>query len=212
MEGRTVELAREIFKEKFIGLSELTPFFQQLGFSLEEINKVSIPSIPFSKEELEKYSNDYILILGVGIIRKQPLSIRFMRGEFGIEPDVSEPCFYNQDWYLNENFIDKVLENKWYLIKKNVLENSRAIQPVDLINKGVSFPSAVLSAYTFFAYYFYNKDILWQYDFLWCSDLDHNGDRVYVGKYQDIDAINKNGFSIHRHLALRNCYAAVNIV
>jgi hypothetical protein len=30
-----------------------------------------------------------------------------------------------------------------------------------------------------------------------------------VGKCHDVDGINKNGFSIHRHLALRKCYGAV---
>jgi hypothetical protein len=130
----------------------------------------------------------------------------------GINPNVSEPCFYNQDWYLKENFIDDTLENKWYLIRKNVFEDTRAMQPNELIEKGISLPSAILCTYTFFSYYCYNKDLLWKYDFVWCSDMDHNGDRIYVGKYRDIDGINKNGFSIHRHLALRDCYSAINTI
>ena len=62
-----------------------------------------------------------------------------------------------------------------------------------------------------FAYFYTNRKILWPYDFIWCSDFDHNGDRIYVGKYHDIDGVNKDGFSIHRHLALRICYASINI-
>lgn len=53
--------------------------------------------------------------------------------------------------------------------------------------------------------------MLWKHDFVWCSDMDHNGDRIYVGKYHDISGVNKNGFSIHRHLALRECYASINL-
>lgn len=51
---------------------------------------------------------------------------------------------------------------------------------------------------------------LWYHDFVWCSDVDHNGDRIYVGKYNDIDGVNKDGFSIHRHLALRLCYGCID--
>lgn len=61
----------------------------------------------------------------------------------------------------------------------------------------------------FFAYYHVRKELLWYHDFIWCHDIDHNGDRIYIGKYHDVDGVNKNGFSIHRHLALRNCYAAI---
>lgn len=54
--------------------------------------------------------------------------------------------------------------------------------------------------------------MLWYHDFVWCEDLDHNGDRIYVAKYHDVDVINKNGFRIHRHLALRPCYVSTKCV
>jgi hypothetical protein len=127
-----------------------------------------------------------------------------------MNPEIQEPCFYNQDWYLKEDFIQSTLENRWYLLKKNVIEESRAVLPDVLLKQKMSFPSAILCTYTFFAYYYAAGELLWYHDFVWCSDTDHNGDRIYVGKYHDIDDVNKNGFSIHRHLALRNCYAAIN--
>ena len=84
-------------------------------------------------------------------------------------------------------------------------------QPTELLKEHISFPSAILCVYTFFAYYYAQKGLLWYHDFIWCSDTDHNGDRIYVGKYHDVDGVNKNGFSIHRHLALRNCYASITL-
>lgn len=57
---------------------------------------------------------------------------------------------------------------------------------------------------------FSHDQYLLYHDFVWCVDVDHNGDRIYVGKYHDIDGINKNVFSIHRHLALRQCYASTD--
>ena len=68
-----------------------------------------------------------------------------------------------------------------------------------------------MCTYTFFVFYLCRHEKIWNHDFIWCSDRDHNGDRIYVGKYHDIDGVNKNGFSIHRHLALRPCYGAISI-
>jgi hypothetical protein len=172
---------------------------------------VEIPVLPFTPEVSAQYTKDYILVMGASeMTNGQPMTLLSLREYFGIDPDVSEPCFYNQDWYLKEDFMTARLENKWYLIKKDVIEESRAVQPSELI-KNYDFPSAILCAYTFFVWYFLRKECLWEHDFVWCSDTDHNGDRIYVGKYHDIDGVNKNGFNIHRHLALRNCYGAISI-
>ena len=208
MERVTIEQAKDLFGINFVGADELMFFFEKMGFS--RVN-VDIPEINYSLPKLQKCSTDgYILILGLSNIDGVPLSIQTFRTHFGVNPDISEPCFYNQDWYLKEDFIDKTLESRWYLIKREVIESSRAVQPIDLINQNMNFPSAILCVYTFFAYFYANCKILWPYDFIWCSDFDHNGDRIYVGKYHDIDEVNKNGFSIHRHLALRSCYAAID--
>jgi hypothetical protein len=105
------------------------------------------------------------------------------------------------------------LENRWYLLKKNVIHETRAMSPVEIMGEhpNFHFPSAILCAYAFFACCFVRKEYLWLHDFVWCDDVDHNGDRIYVGKYHDVSGVNKNGFSIHRHLALRQCYGAVDI-
>ena len=107
---------------------------------------------------------------------------------------------------------DVALNGQWYLIKKDVFEESRAVMPGDLTERGLNFPPAILCGYTFFAYYYARNQYLWWHDFVWCCDTDHNGDRIYVGKYHDVDGVNKNGFSIHRHLALRPCYGSVNYI
>lgn len=197
--------AKSIMGKNFIGPEELK--------SLERIKvKVEgdIPEIPFSEDELNAKKNHYLLILcGQNFLDGTPISIRNLKNKLGINPDVSEPCFYNQDWYDKESFIDTPLTRKWLLIRKYVFEDSRAIPPSELENK-YTFPSALECTYSFFIAWFVCGVKLWCYDFVWCSDVDHNGDRIYVGKYQDIDGINKNGFSIHRHLSLRNCYGCID--
>lgn len=199
------EVAKNIMGDNFIGVDELKKISKM---------KLAIPddvkNIPFSKEELQKKRNDYILIFGISKFNNgKPVTIRNIKQIFGQNPDMSEPCFYNQDWYDKENFINKPMIEGWYLIRKNVYEESRAIQPQELLKKYL-FPSAVFCVYAFFTAWYVLNIKLWYHDFVWCSDLDHNGDRIYVGKYHDADGINKNGFSIHRHLSLRDCYGCID--
>jgi len=202
------EAVKKLFGKNFIGKDELKLFFKTLGFVEVEINE---NPIQYSDADLQKAASEgYILIYGVDYINGQYINLKFLREKFGVNPDESEPCFYNQDWYMKEDFMNLTLDAKWYLVKKEVFEESRSVMPDDLNRQGYIFPPAILCGFTFFAYYFTNNEYLWWHDFVWCCDTDHNGDRIYVGKYHDIDGVNKNGFSIHRHLALRNCYASTN--
>ena len=93
-------------------------------------------------------------------------------------------------------------------IRRAVID-SRAVQPGELM-KTHTFPSAIRCVYAFFTAWYGLGEKPWYHDFVWCSDTDHNGDRIYVGKYHDVDGVNKNGFSIHRHLALRPCYGCID--
>lgn len=202
----TIE-AKNLFGKNYIGKEELKPFLDRIGGNVTDIPECPIM---YSDSELVRAAEEgYILILGINHINGRKLNLYFLRETFGVDPDKSEPCFYNQDWYMKEDFMTYRLVTQWYLIKKDVFEDSRAVMPVELMQKGMHFPPAILCAYAFFAYYYATGEMLWYHDFVWCSDTDHNGDRIYVGKYHDIDGVNKNGFSIHRHLALRPCYAGI---
>lgn len=199
------KIAKSIMGRNFIGLEALSKL---------EFMKLSVPDtvsgIPYSREMLEKKSKDYILVLGVSKFADGlPVTIRNLRNCFGKDPELMEPCFYNQDWYDKEDFINIPMPDGWFLMRKTVLEDSRGVQPQELMEK-YSFPMAICCVYTFFTAWLALGIKLWYYDFVWCSDTDHNGDRIYVGKYHDVDGVNKNGFSIHRHLALRSCYGCID--
>ena len=220
MERTELTRLKSLFGSNLLGPDELQPLVSRWGKATGRRgllgnlahcapSRLEPPPLNYSWADLESHAKDYILVMGQSSIHGVDVTLRHLRSIFGIDPEQQEPCFYNQDWYLNETFLDTKLENRWYLLKKDVFESSRAELP-DKLSKEISFPSAVLCAYTFFAYYLYYKQPLWYHDFVWCCDLDHNGDRIYVGKYHDIDGVNKNGFSVHRHLALRPCYAAVD--
>lgn len=174
---------KDLFGKYLFGVDELKNIFKNIN-SIE---------IPYDIEYLTKYKDTHILILGSNV------SIKNMLPMFNMNPDY-QPCFYNQDWYLNEEFINKKLENKWYLVRKELKPESRGKLP----DNNSNLSSAVLLTYTFFANYIINNEILWKHDFIWCSDVDHNDDQVYVGRYLDPDKINKDGFNIHRHLKIKN--------
>jgi hypothetical protein len=204
-----IEDAKQIMGLNFIGPKELGAIHGKLPVQVP----AEIPLIPYTVKEFEEYASDYLLILGVEKLASGlPLNILSLRQLYGTDPDLSEPCFYNQDWYLKEDFCRLTLCNKWFLIKKEVIPSTRTVMPDEILKTQIHFPKAVLCAYAFFAFYFVGNEFLWYHDFIWCSDFDHNGDRIYAGKYHDVDGINRNGFSIHRHLALRECYGAINIV
>lgn len=201
----SVEFARSIMGRNFIGKKELETIDPPLFLITE-----NIPEIPFSKEGMIAHKDDYMLILGQSdFINGQPVTIRNFRVIYGVDPNIKEPCFYNQDWYENEIFIDQKMENKWYFIRKAVYADSRAVQPFDLLKK-YTFPSAIDCTYAFFVAWLSLGVKLWKEDFIWCRDTDHNGDRIYVGRYYDADKVNKNGFNVHRHLALRSCYGCID--
>ena len=196
--------AYNVMLDSFIGV-EILSNIELLKFAFPE----NIPDIPFPITDLEQKKEDYLLILGISKFEDgTPVTIRNIKNKLGSDPSIYEPCFYNQDWYENERFIDEPMIDGWYLIRKNVHEDSRAVQPEELMKRH-SFPSAITCTYSFFVTWLGIDEKLWYHDFVWCKDTDHNGDRIYVGKYHDIDGMNKNGFSIHRHLSLRSCYACI---
>ncbi|OGZ62609.1 MAG: hypothetical protein A2639_02605 [Candidatus Staskawiczbacteria bacterium RIFCSPHIGHO2_01_FULL_34_27] len=202
-----LETAQKIMGKNFIGPEELVKISQFLKIAIPK----GFPNVPFEKSFLKKIKKDYILILGISKDKNgKALTINRMREIFGTDPKKSEPCFYNQDWYLKEKFADKeTLDFNWYLISKKVEDKTRSKDPNTIIknlNNKQSLPSAVLSAFTFFTYYLLKRGILWEKDFIWCKDQDANGDRIYVGRYKDVKKINKNGFNIHRHLSIRHYY------
>lgn len=200
-----IDEARDIMGENIIGPSELKAISWADKNSL-----INVQEIPFTKDELENKRNDYLLIYGISnLINGKKLTIRNLIEIYGKSPDIKEPCFYNQDWYEKEEFIDEIMKEGWFLIRKNVYENSRAVLPNEL-ELSYIFPSAISCTYAFFVSWECRNEKLWVHDFVWCRDKDHNGDRIYVGKYQDAEGMNKNGFSIHRHLALRTCYGCID--
>jgi hypothetical protein len=202
--------AKKIFKKNFIGPEELGSISRYLRIA--KPSHRDLPRPPLTLPEAGKISKDYLLLWGIPRHRDgRKLTIASLRTIFGSDAARRQPCFYNQDWYLQENFaVDNGLKPQWYLLRKSVSSKSRGQNPENLkpiLRPGENFPPAILSVFAFFSYYLLTGgEILWPHDFIWCADKDGNSDRIYVGRYLDPKKKSKNGFNVHRHLSIRPCY------
>lgn len=214
MEYVSIEEAKEIFGINFIGSEEISLVADLMN--LKNPSRFSfIPNIPFDNKTLLKLSKTHLLFLGVPFTSHGgKLTLMDMRSFYGMDSSVHEPCFYNQDWYVNEPFANhSTLEYKWYLLKKELIDETRG-QSVKILDEDLdsTLPSAIVCAYAFFTYFYVSGIYLWKNDFVWCSDLDINDDRIYVGRYFDPQGSAKNGFSIHRHLRIKENYGQIEML
>ena len=206
--------ARELFGSAFLGPYELQAIATKIGVAPPGLGGTPVPLIPFAEARLAALAPTHLLILGSTLSPVgEPLTINLMRRFWGVDPEERQPCFYNQDWYLNEGFAQRAgLENRWYILRRDVPDETRGRDPDELMLEFAvdeRHPTALLASYAFFAYSVHSGgERLWRHSFIWCSDTDHNGDRIYVGRYEDPDRVNRDGFNIHRHLRIRRAYGA----
>lgn len=171
------------------------------------------PPVPWDGNALARYAATHVLVFTPRTYADAtPVTLISLRDRFGIDPSHAEPCFYNQDWYLKEAFATITsLDGQWHLLPREVRDDFRAKAPdtIELSLAGERFPTAVTAGFAFFACWLHTRgQRLWEHDFLWCSDRDHNGDRIYVGRYEDPDGVNRNGFNVHRHLSVSASFSA----
>jgi hypothetical protein len=207
---------KKIMGPNFIGPKELETISSYLKIMPPTNFSEAISKIPFTIEQLKSIANTHVLFFGIPFHQNnEPVTINSLRDLFGTSPEIKEPCFYNQDWYLNEAFANASFEPKWYLLSKNIKDSSRG-KEIDKQNKSIStesLPSAVLCVYFFFLNYFHSgKEFVFEYDYVWNSDLDANGDRIFIGKYRDRLGLNKNGIEIHRHLSIKPNYGTIEFI
>ena len=122
------ETVKKLFGRNFIGREELQPLIYRLKLTGDVVEQPIDKK--FNDSQLQKAASEgYILIWYPQNIGGIDITLRYLRNEFGIDPEQSEPCFYNQDWYLQESFIDETFNANWYLIKKDVFRSLRALLP-----------------------------------------------------------------------------------
>ena len=188
----------------FIGADELSLIKNSFSVQIPTV----LPPIPFDESTIVANRDTHLLLLCLSKFSDgTDITIKAMKERISMLDGA--PCFYNQDWYLNEEFIKKTLKTKWLFISKKLLDDSRAMT-IDKVLSKYKLYSAVELTFAFFANYFINNgEKLWNNDYVWCSDVDDKGDQIYVGRYTDASGLNKDGFEIHRHLRIKKNYGVI---
>ncbi|MBR0101280.1 MAG: hypothetical protein IJP90_16420 [Treponema sp.] len=199
-----ISAARKILGKNFIDAEALSRIDNLFAVSIPK----EMPAISFGESEIKTKKDSHILILCTPKFSDgKPITIASIREK--IANCRGNPCFYNQDWYLHETFIQKPIESKWLFVSKTLLKESRALSADSIVAK-YKLHSAVELTYAFFVNYFVNDgEKLWNNDYVWCSDVDDKGDQIYVGRYTDTSGLNADGFEIHRHLKIKMNYGIV---
>lgn len=210
MERISAVLAKQIFGQNFLGIEEIESIADKLGLYYNKEIMKRFADIPYSQEELLQKKDTHVLFFVQNKSNQKDLkiSINYLKSILGSDPSESEPCFYNQDWYIKEQFANQCnVDSGWYLLRKSLIETSRGESP-DKSNLA-RYPSALLVTYAYFVFKILHGISLYDNDYVWCSDTDEAGDQVYVGRYTDPEKIAKNGFSIHRHLSIKKNYGTI---
>ena len=102
--------------------------------------------------------------------------------------------FYSQDWYLSEGFTTRPTYGNVTSVSVSLRgtipsRNDRLATAADLADLYVRCPESPL----------------WR-DYLWTSDHDARGQRVYVG-----GTANGHGFEIHRHIHITDRFVVPSI-
>jgi hypothetical protein len=158
---------------------------------------------------LELNTDENILIHIPKNIGNMDLSLENLFKLFGTNRDQNLPSFYNQDWFINEDFFKQPIKgSRWVLVDKSITEVSRGTQPSSQASNDLF--SAVEYTFIFFVMFIKYELVLCEFDYIWTRDRDLHGDQIYVGRYTDKSGMSQDGFSIHRHLSIKNNYGVLN--
>ena len=128
---------------------------------------------PFTEAELRECKDTHVLIAVF------PLSILKVRGKVK-----DKALFYGQDWFNKEAFASDRGEVSWQLVRKIPVDNSTNKSWNDqqtLLGKDEVTPTARVMVYTIIGHYMAIRERLFECIYVRCSDVDSNGDRVFVG-------------------------------
>lgn len=166
--------AREIMGGRFLGVREVA---EHLGVTLQDDELKKIEVVPFKEVTLQKAKDAYLLFLGIIYEHGQELTINHLREMF---PRGGEPRFdlYAEDkgsWFDLEIFARSTTpELKWYLIKTDILEESRSKgfdKQIQLLQTNEYLENAVVYVYAKILFFLARGISIFQNTFTRCDDV-----------------------------------------
>ncbi|MBU1091294.1 hypothetical protein KKA27_00240 [Patescibacteria group bacterium] len=173
----SLQRSREIMGRNYFGIEEAISHF---GVRPTADDVETLTNVPFSEQTLQECKDTYILIAVF------PMSILDVR-------KVDNSFFYSSTggWYKDEKFAENKGKTSWYLVKKTPVKNSTSKtwkEQQGLLADNEETPTARVVVYAIIGHYKNTGERLFEKIYARCSDLDSDGDRVYVG-YFDSDGL-----------------------
>ncbi len=165
--------ARGIMGGNMFGIEEGVKFF---GMNPSKQQLAALTEIPFTEETLNASKDTHILAAVF------PLSILDIRGK------VKNSLFYSHDdaWYNKERFANDRGETSWQLICKTPVPDSTSKNwdaQQALLGKEEETPTVRIMTYAIVGHYLSTGERLFENIYVRCSDVDSDGYRVRVGRF-----------------------------
>lgn len=175
--------AREIMGRNLFGVEEATKHF---GVSPTRQQLAVLSEIPFTEAVLQSCKDTHVLVAVF------PLSILEIRGR------VKRELFNSHDdaWYNSQAFAKDKGVVGWHLVRKTPVANSTSkswSEQQALLTKDEATPTARVMTYMIIGHYLATGERLFRNLYVRCSEVDSDGDRVYVGRFDG------GGLSVSRY-------------
>jgi len=189
--GVSWRVARNIMGEDFFGLSEVGRAFFGIKF-LGKKRRV-FDFVPLTKDALEGLKGKYILTVGIGWNKAGPLAVSNLIRMF--------PSFFEKknEFRICQFLTRSTLELGWYLVSRNVLEDSREKtfqEQQKLLNSNEYRGNVIIYAFLMCMMLKIRGQRLFNGDCVWCEDLVGKNDRAFIGFSKNqvikIDYISQN--------------------
>ena len=165
--------AREIMGRDMFGVEEAIKHF---GVNPAKQQAAALSEIPFSEATLEESKETHVLAAVF------PLSILEIRGKAAAD----QRLFYDQDWYNKESFAKEKGETEWKLVRKTPVANSTSKtwdEQQALLADNEETPTAQVVVYAIIGHFLATGERLFENIYIRCSNLDSDGVRVRVGRF-----------------------------
>lgn len=165
--------ARAIIGKNFFGVEEAIKHF---GVNPSKQQLAYLAAVPFTEEVLRASKDTHILVAVF------PMSILDIRGK------VERKLFYSHDdaWYNKQAFAKDKGEVGWQLVRKVPIADSTNKtwnEQQALLSKDEETPKVQVVVYTIIGHFLATGERLFENIYVRCSDLDSDGNRVYVGRF-----------------------------
>ncbi len=175
--------AREIMGRNMFGIEEAIGHF---GVNPSRQQLAVLADVPFTEATLEACKDTHVLVAVF------PLSVLDVRGK------AERKLFYSHEdaWYNKQAFAKDRGETRWMLVRKTPVDNSMSKtwdEQQALLGKDNETPTVQVMVYTIIGHYLNTGERLFENVYVRCSDVDSDGDRVYVGTFDS------NGLSVDNY-------------